>query len=107
MTQEQWMVLLRDVLKIGGTVAGMLGVAQGSIDQWSNLILTVGGPLVAVLAVLWAQMRHTPSGIVSQASRLDEVKEMTVTKPDLARAAKEADPRTDVRVQPVSTKPAF
>jgi len=100
MTQEQWMILVRDCLKVGGTVAGMLGVATTQVDQVTSMILMAAGPMLALGGIVWGQLRHTPAGIVSQASRLDEVKEISVTTKELATAAKEASPTTIVHVKP-------
>ena len=100
MTQEQWMSLVRDVLKVGGTIAGVFGVAATQVDRVTSMVLMISGPLFALVGIVWSQVRHTPAGIVSQASRLDEVKEMSVTTKELATAAKEASPTTIVHVKP-------
>src|SRR5215211_332111 len=100
MTQEQWLILVRDCLKVGGTVAGMLGVATTQVDQVTSMILMAAGPMLALGGIVWGQLLHTPAGIVSQASRLDEVKEISVTTKELATAAKEASPTTIVHVKP-------
>ena len=100
MTQEQWMILIRDILKVGGSIAGVTGISVAQIDQVTGLVLSIAGPAAALAGIVWGQLRHTPAGIVSQASALPEVKEISVTTQALATAAKQADATTRVNIKP-------
>ena len=100
MNSEQIMVAVRQLLQIGGTVALMLGVTQGQIDQWSNLILMVAGGLSTIIGAVWVQKESTAAATVKKAAALSSVQGITVTDEKLATAAKSADPNIRVTLKP-------
>jgi hypothetical protein len=95
-TNEQLYELLRDLLRIGGTIAGMAGVAQGIVDSWTSIILSVGGPLIALFGIAWGVWARTRTSMVASVSALPETKGLTLSDPNLVSAAKQADPDTKV-----------
>lgn len=97
MDQTQAMALLRDVLKVGGTLAAIFGYSVG-YEQWSGIIMSVAGPLVLVGTMIWTQFRTSKTGLVTSVSALPEVQAMTISEPGLANAARTADPATTVTV---------
>lgn len=99
MNQEQLLGLLRDVLKVGGTIAAMVGVSATDINHWTSIILQYGGPVLTIISIVWSQMGKTKAAIVQKAVAQPEVLAITVTKPALAVAAHAADPTVIVNVQ--------
>lgn len=100
MNSEQLMVLVRQLLLIGGSVAATLGATQGQVDQWSNIIMTILGALITVGTAIWGQKRNTTVATVEKAAALPQVQGMTVTDEKLATAAKNADPNVRVTLKP-------
>ena len=88
MNNEQLMSLLRDVLRIGGTIATMLGVASGVVESVTSMVLTFGGPVLALIGVFFGWRSHSDTAKVEAASAMPEVKAMTITDPALATAAR-------------------
>lgn len=78
-------------------VAGY-AVGQAWVDG-ATAITIAGGVLTAVAAFLSGKA-NTDSSIVQAASQVPAVKEMAIADPQLAEAAKKADPETVVKFDP-------
>lgn len=100
MNSEQIMILLRDVLKVGGGIAIALGATDAQVAQWTQIALLAGGALASIGGVVWSQARNTDAATVGKAVALPDVKGITVTKPELATAARQADPVAKVDLKP-------
>jgi hypothetical protein len=100
MNQEQLMSLVRDAMKVIGSVATLFGATTAQVDQWTSIVLMVAGPILAFAGIIWSQYSNTDSSMVAQAAKLASVKAITVTDQKLATAAREADPTIKVDVRP-------
>lgn len=85
------------------------GVAAGYFAAWSGwfsadqIIGALNSPTFLALASsvvmgIWGIFNKTDKNIVAAASAVPEVKSITVSSPEMADAAKAADPATDVKV---------
>ena len=70
MTQEQVKEIIRDGLKIVGMIAAGFGVAQGTIETWTAIVLDIAGPILVIIGIVWGQSAKTPSAIEAQAAQL-------------------------------------
>lgn len=96
---DQFMGLMRQLLPVLGTLAVTLGWAtQETINTWIALILQIVGPLGIIGGVVWSVIANSKSSILQSAAKMPEVKSITITDPNLANAAKAADPQTDVKL---------
>ncbi len=74
-----------------------------SFDHIFNGIkeIAVGaGPLAAAGMAWWASHKSSPKAQIATVSAMPEVKQITVSDPALAAAAKDADPATQIKVVP-------
>jgi hypothetical protein len=85
------------IMKGGGTILAIGLPLYGALKlRLSSKVADVQAAKPEVLATAVAQV--LPSQIVAAASALPDVKQITVSNPVLANAAREADPSTNVTV---------
>lgn len=99
MNAEQFMVLFRDALKVGGGIALALGATDATVGQWTSMLTMVAGALSSVVGVFWSQKKSTSAAIVQKAAALPGVTGIAVTDAKLATAAKNADPSVKVELK--------
>lgn len=97
MNQDNWMVIIRLVLHIGGTFATTLGwLPPDSVNEITANILAIIGPIMNTIGLIWTAWTRRPSALVATAVALPHVEAITVNNPAVAAAAKAADPTMDV-----------
>lgn len=74
------------------------GVAVGRGWLNNETALTIAGAVLTAIGTGWSAVANTNTSIVSAASQVPQVASMTLTDPQLASAAKKADPATEIKV---------
>lgn len=111
MTLDELLASGRHVVTFAAGAAtsfGLLSVSQSAdiatdVNHIFNGVkeIAVGaGPLLGIVMAWWATHKSTPAAQVAAVSANPEVKAITVSNPDLAVAARTADPQTQVSVVP-------
>lgn len=77
------MALLRQIIPIASGVAIALGFKEATVSATVNLLLQVGGPLFALVGIVWAYVANSKSSIITSAANMPEVKsvELKATAP--------------------------
>lgn len=69
MSNEQLLLILRDVMKIGGTILLALGIGTaGQIDAWATNLTTFIGVLLPLVGMIWSHFGKTQAGLVASAA---------------------------------------
>lgn len=69
MSNEQLLLILRDVMKIGGTILLALGIGTaGQIESWMTNVSTVVGAILPIVAMIWSHFGKTQAGLVASAA---------------------------------------
>lgn len=91
--------LKNQALALGrGGVYFLAGVAVGRGWLEGDTAITIAGAVLAAIGGSWTAVANTNTSIVQAASQIPATKAMEFTDPELAAAAKKADPATEVKV---------
>lgn len=83
-----------------GGVYFLAGVAVGKGWLQGETAFQIAGAVLTVVGGALTVSANTNSSIVQAASQVPEIKRMDIASPDLAKAARTADPTTEVKVVP-------
>lgn len=73
MNPVQMEAFARQVLPIIGTLMTVLGVKAATANALIDMAMTVIGPLMTVVSVIWAYFANNTSAVISKAANLPEV----------------------------------
>lgn len=100
LNQEQLLALVRDVLRIGGTVLVTLGVATaGQVESLTTALLTIIPAIAAIAGVVWGLLNKTETNMIASAAAQPSVTRIEVNTAAMANSitAPEVVPNAAVR----------
>src|SRR5262245_16178907 len=103
MNQDQLLSLLRQLLPIFGTLAISFGwTTPDKWAAWSTTIMSVAGPIMVLVGIVWGFLAHTKTATLTAAAALPEVKkiELSASSPESAALARATPPEVVVAPSP-------